>query len=102
RNDAPTPASSPRVLRITTCVWVSLITGMAGSLFSRRAHHGFNLLFFASLHGFGAHAGNTASHWSGTMKKSRLVMVGNGMAGVRTIEELLKVAPDLYDITVFG
>ena len=36
------------------------------------------------------------------LKKSRLVMVGNGMAGVRTIEELLKVAPDLYDITVFG
>jgi nitrite reductase (NADH) large subunit len=36
------------------------------------------------------------------MKKSRLVMVGNGMAGVRTIEELLKVAPELYDITVFG
>jgi nitrite reductase (NADH) large subunit len=29
-------------------------------------------------------------------------MVGNGMAGVRTIEELLKLAPDLYDITVFG
>ncbi|QDL55858.1 nitrite reductase large subunit NirB [Rhodoferax aquaticus] len=36
------------------------------------------------------------------MKKQKLVMVGNGMAGVRTIEELLKVAPDLYDITVFG
>jgi nitrite reductase (NADH) large subunit len=36
------------------------------------------------------------------MKKSKLVMVGNGMAGVRTIEELLKVAPDMYDITVFG
>ena len=36
------------------------------------------------------------------MKKSKLVMVGNGMAGVRTIEELLKVAPDLYDISVFG
>ena len=36
------------------------------------------------------------------MKKSKLVMVGNGMAGVRTIEELIKVAPDLYDITVFG
>ncbi len=36
------------------------------------------------------------------MKKSKLVMVGNGMAGVRTIEELLKVAPELYDITVFG
>ena len=36
------------------------------------------------------------------MKKSKLVMVGNGMAGVRTLEELIKVAPDLYDITVFG
>ncbi len=36
------------------------------------------------------------------MKKMKLVMVGNGMAGVRTIEELLKIAPDLYDITVFG
>ena len=36
------------------------------------------------------------------MKKSKLVMVGNGMAGVRTIEELLKLAPELYDITVFG
>jgi nitrite reductase (NADH) large subunit len=29
-------------------------------------------------------------------------MVGNGMAGVRTLEELLKIAPELYDITVFG
>jgi len=36
------------------------------------------------------------------MKKMNLVMVGNGMAGVRTLEELLKIAPDLYDITVFG
>jgi nitrite reductase (NADH) large subunit len=36
------------------------------------------------------------------MKKRKLVMVGNGMAGVRTLEELLKIAPDLYDITVFG
>ena len=34
--------------------------------------------------------------------KMKLVMIGNGMAGVRTIEELLKIAPDLYDITVFG
>jgi nitrite reductase (NADH) large subunit len=34
--------------------------------------------------------------------KPRLVMIGNGMAGVRTLEELLKIAPDLYDITVFG
>jgi len=36
------------------------------------------------------------------MKKLKLVMVGNGMAGVRTLEELLKISPDLYDITVFG
>ena len=36
------------------------------------------------------------------MKKVKLVMVGNGMAGVRTLEELLKIAPELYEITVFG
>lgn len=36
------------------------------------------------------------------MKKMKLVMVGNGMAGVRTLEELLKIAPELYDIAVFG
>ncbi|MBN8506448.1 MAG: NAD(P)/FAD-dependent oxidoreductase [Burkholderiales bacterium] len=35
-------------------------------------------------------------------RKMKLVLVGNGMAGVRTLEELLKIAPDLYDITVFG
>ena len=34
--------------------------------------------------------------------KPRLVLVGNGMAGLRTLEELLKIAPGLYDITVFG
>ena len=36
------------------------------------------------------------------MKKMKLVMVGNGMAGVRTLEELIKLEPELYDITVFG
>ncbi len=36
------------------------------------------------------------------MKKLKLVMVGNGMAGVRTLEELIRIAPDVYDITVFG
>ncbi len=35
-------------------------------------------------------------------RKMRLVMVGNGMAGVRTLEELLKLAPEACDITVFG
>ncbi|SDD92280.1 nitrite reductase large subunit NirB [Kordiimonas lacus] len=34
--------------------------------------------------------------------KEKLVVVGNGMAGMRTLEELLKRAPDKYDITVFG
>ncbi|MDR3418181.1 MAG: FAD-dependent oxidoreductase [Nevskia sp.] len=29
-------------------------------------------------------------------------MIGNGMAGMRVIEELLRIAPDAYDITVFG
>ena len=36
------------------------------------------------------------------MKKMKLVMVGNGMAGMRTLEELLKISPDQYEITVFG
>jgi nitrite reductase (NADH) large subunit len=35
-------------------------------------------------------------------KKPHLVMVGNGMAGMRTIEELLARAPEAYDISVFG
>ena len=34
--------------------------------------------------------------------KRRLVVIGNGMAGMRTVEELLQAAPDLYEITVFG
>ena len=36
------------------------------------------------------------------MTKQKLVMVGNGMAGVRALEELIKLEPDLHDITVFG
>jgi len=34
--------------------------------------------------------------------KEKLVLIGNGMAGVRTLEELIKLAPDEYEITVFG
>lgn len=34
--------------------------------------------------------------------KEKLAMFGNGMAGVRILEELLKIASDKYDITVFG
>ena len=36
------------------------------------------------------------------MKKAKLVVIGNGMAGMRTVEELLKLAPDRYEITVIG
>lgn len=34
--------------------------------------------------------------------KEKLVLIGNGMAGVRTLEELLRIDPEQYDITVFG
>ena len=36
------------------------------------------------------------------MIREKLVMVGNGMAGVRAIEELLKLEPEMYRISVFG
>ncbi len=34
--------------------------------------------------------------------KEKLVCIGNGMAGIRTIEEILKLDSEYYDITVFG
>ena len=34
--------------------------------------------------------------------KPRLVLVGNGLAGMRCLEDLLDMAPDRYDITVIG
>ncbi|CEG26407.1 nitrite reductase large subunit NirB [Bacillus sp. B-jedd] len=36
------------------------------------------------------------------MNKKKLVMIGNGMAGVRTIEEIIKLNPDKFEITIFG
>src|ERR1044072_9080081 len=36
------------------------------------------------------------------LTKQKLVVIGNGMAAIRTVETLLDRAPDLYDITVFG
>ena len=36
------------------------------------------------------------------MSKQKLVVIGNGMAGMRTVDELLQLAPDQYEITVFG
>ncbi len=47
-------------------------------------------------------APSLAASQAPAIKKPRLVLVGNGMAGIRTLEELLKLAPELYDITVFG
>src|SRR5271165_2496000 len=35
-------------------------------------------------------------------RRSRLVLVGNGMAGVRALEEILSRAPHEFSITVFG
>ncbi|MCQ4161543.1 nitrite reductase large subunit NirB [Roseomonas sp. GC11] len=35
-------------------------------------------------------------------QRQRLVVVGNGMAGMRTVEEILARAPGRFDITVFG
>jgi nitrite reductase (NADH) large subunit len=34
--------------------------------------------------------------------REKLVLIGNGMAGVRVLEELLERAPEKYDVTVFG
>ncbi|WP_101845866.1 nitrite reductase large subunit NirB [Halobacillus sp. Marseille-P3879] len=36
------------------------------------------------------------------MEKQKLVLIGNGMAGVRAVEEILNLSPDQFDITVFG
>jgi nitrite reductase (NADH) large subunit len=36
------------------------------------------------------------------MAKERLVVVGNGMAGCRAVQEVLKRDPDRYDIAIFG
>jgi nitrite reductase (NADH) large subunit len=36
------------------------------------------------------------------MARIKLVTIGNGMAGVRTLEEVLKLAPDLFEISIFG
>jgi nitrite reductase (NADH) large subunit len=35
-------------------------------------------------------------------RKPRLVVIGNGIAAIRVIEELRVLAPNAYDITVFG
>ncbi|GAB1640909.1 nitrite reductase large subunit NirB [Krasilnikovia sp. MM14-A1259] len=41
-------------------------------------------------------------HTSQPPERMRLVVVGNGMAGARTVEEILQRDPDRFDITMFG
>lgn len=36
------------------------------------------------------------------MPKQKLLLIGNGMAGIRAIEEVLKLKPNEFEITVFG
>ncbi|MCL7749681.1 nitrite reductase large subunit NirB [Halalkalibacter alkaliphilus] len=36
------------------------------------------------------------------MKKKKLILIGNGMAGINCIEEILENNPHMFDITVFG
>ncbi|ADC49157.1 NasB nitrate/nitrite reduction [Alkalihalophilus pseudofirmus OF4] len=36
------------------------------------------------------------------MGKQRLVVIGNGMAGVHCLEEIFKLQPDRFDVTIFG
>ena len=37
-----------------------------------------------------------------TPSRERLVVIGNGMAGCRAVEEVLARDPDRYAITIFG
>lgn len=39
---------------------------------------------------------------AGSPDRRRLIVIGNGMSGMRTVEELLAIAPDLYEIEIFG
>jgi nitrite reductase (NADH) large subunit len=55
--------------------------------------------------GAGPAPGADAGPRSGTevgAAKQRLVVIGNGMAGMRTVEELQNLAPERYAIEVFG
>jgi nitrite reductase (NADH) large subunit len=36
------------------------------------------------------------------LRTRKLVVIGNGMAGMKVVEDLLQIAPSAYDITVFG
>ena len=34
--------------------------------------------------------------------KQKIVLIGNGMAGVRCVEEILKLEPNRFEVTIFG
>lgn len=36
------------------------------------------------------------------VERKKLLLIGNGMSGIRCIEEIIKLKPDLFDITVIG
>jgi nitrite reductase (NADH) large subunit len=36
------------------------------------------------------------------MSREKLVVIGNGMAGIKCLDEIIKLAPDKFQITVFG
>lgn len=36
------------------------------------------------------------------VERKKLLLIGNGMAGMRCIEEIIKLKPDVFDITVIG
>ncbi|WP_306982670.1 nitrite reductase large subunit NirB [Alkalicoccobacillus murimartini] len=36
------------------------------------------------------------------MLKQKIILIGNGMAGIRTLEEIIKKDPNQFEITVFG
>ena len=35
-------------------------------------------------------------------QKTKLIVIGNGMAGMNTVEHVLKLSPHAFEITVFG
>jgi nitrite reductase (NADH) large subunit len=40
--------------------------------------------------------------WEETNMKKKLVLIGNGMAGVRCIEQVIKLNPNKFQVTIFG
>lgn len=42
------------------------------------------------------------THQAPQQEKMKLVLIGNGLAGMRCLEDLLDMAPDRYEVTVIG